>query len=252
MVKQGLFLCRGEGIALRGSVTPMQAPNRADVDAPRATVPLTERTVLGLHTALIQRLPTVPRDAPILDVGCGTGAWLERLADAGYTNLHGVDQDLGEFRCSRAVARPADLDQDSFPFAGTRFRLITAIEVIEHLENPGRLYRLAQEHLADDGQLLLTSPNIHSLTSRVRHLVSGQLGQFDAKGDPTHIAPLLLTAVERIAPRHGLRIVSHWGYPESGSLVYGRGVRWASSLLSRLLPDDVPGDILCVLLDRRR
>ena len=71
--------------------------------------------------------------------------------------------------------------------------------------------------------------------------ISEGAGLFDAKGDPTHIAPLLLTAVERIAPRHGLELVTHWGYPERSSLVYGRGVRWASSLLSRFLPDEVPG-----------
>jgi SAM-dependent methyltransferase len=205
----------------------------------------------GLHEHLLARLPPLSRDAPILDVGCGTGAWLQRLADAGYTNLRGIDQDISAFGCKGAIAAEADLDQDGLPFPEQRFALITAIEVIEHLENPGRLYRLAQRQLQPGGYLLLTSPNIHSLVARVRHALTGNLGQFDEKGDPTHIMPLLLTGVERIAPRYGLEIVKLWGYPEAGSIVYRRALWLAARVLGTFIPDRVPGDALCILLRRR-
>jgi 2-polyprenyl-3-methyl-5-hydroxy-6-metoxy-1,4-benzoquinol methylase len=211
---------------------------------------LAERTLPGLHSALIARLPPLSPDAQILDVGCGTGAWLRRLGEAGYVSLWGVDRDLSGFEFPSAKVATVDLDQDAFPFADQRFRLITAIEVIEHLENPGRLYRLAQHYLADGGHLLLTTPNMHSLVSRLRHLVTGQLGQFDAKGDQTHIAPLLLAGAERVFPRYGLTLVERWGYPERGSIVYRRWMGLAARVLGLLLPDDIPGDALCLLLRR--
>jgi SAM-dependent methyltransferase len=214
--------------------------------------PLAERTLPGLHAALFAHLPPLSFDAPILDVGCGSGAWLQRLAEAGYLNLWGVDRDVTGFSSSLGKIASADLDEDAFPFADQRFRLITAIEVIEHLDNPGRLYRLAQNYLAEGGHLLLTTPNIQSLLSRLRHLVTGQLGQFDGKGDLTHVSPLLLAGAERAFPRYGLKLVARWGYPEHGSIVYRRPLELVSRALARLLPDDVPGDALCLLLQRIR
>lgn len=209
---------------------------------------LVERTLPGLHGALIARLPAVKRDAAVLDVGCGTGAWLRRLSAAGFHNLWGVDRDVSAVGFAQARVAAVDLDQDSFPFGEQRFTLITAIEVIEHLENPGRLYHLARHYLEDGGYFLLTTPNMHSLVSRLRYLLTGQLGQFDHKGDLTHVAPLLLSGAERIFPRYGLEVVERWGYPERGSLVYRRPLELASRALSLVLPNEVPGDALCLLL----
>lgn len=213
---------------------------------------LTERTLQGLHAHLIGRLPALPRDAAILDVGCGTGAWLKRLSDEGFTNLWGVDQDLQGLAFSGATTKVADLNSDDFPFSDRRFDLITAIEVIEHLENPGRLYRLLSQVLQPSGVALVTTPNIHSLVSRVRHLLTGKVGQFDEKGDQTHIIPVLLDGVERILPRYGLTLKARWGYPEDEvSLLYRRPLRLATRALRLVLPDPVPGDALCLLIGRR-
>lgn len=42
---------------------------------------------------------------------------------------------------------------------GQKFDTIVAGEIIEHLENPGRFLRTMRKHLADDGVLILTTPN---------------------------------------------------------------------------------------------
>jgi 2-polyprenyl-3-methyl-5-hydroxy-6-metoxy-1,4-benzoquinol methylase len=211
--------------------------------------PLGERTLLGLHESLIAHLPaSIRRDAPVLDIGCGTGAWLERLASAGFSSLHGIDQDVTAFGCSRATASKANLEEDDLALGERRFDLITCIEVVEHLENPGRLYRHVRRLLAPGGYFLMTTPNIQSLVSRLRHLLTGKLGQFDEKGDPTHIAPLLLLGLERTLPRHGLELAQLWGYPASGSIAYRKEIVLLAGVLRCFLPDDVPGDVLCMLI----
>ena len=51
---------------------------------------LRERTIRGLHDHLFQHLPQLEPEDSVLDIGCGTGSWLQRLANAGYRNLHGI------------------------------------------------------------------------------------------------------------------------------------------------------------------
>lgn len=212
---------------------------------------LKERTVAGLHQHLSMSLPAINYDSPILDLGCGTGAWLGRLANMGYKNIHGVDQDISQFGCAASSHSQANFDQDDLGIGDSKFKLITAIELIEHLENPGRFFAHVRNCLASDGYFLLTTPNIHSALSRFRFMIKGDFYHFDRHGDPTHIYPIYLTAIRRILDRHGLLIVRQWTYPLKHA---GSGSRWhtrcAGRIFSLLLPDYLPGDILCLLIKK--
>jgi len=63
---------------------------------------LSERTISGLHEALIQVLPNIDCDTQILDIGCGTGAWLERLSNQGFKELYGIDLNITQCATSHA------------------------------------------------------------------------------------------------------------------------------------------------------
>jgi len=210
---------------------------------------LEERTVAGLHDFLEREIIDLPRSTAILDLGCGSGAWLARLRSRGYEDLWGID----------AGAQPqvkglsfiqANLDYDR-PRIEKRFGLITLIEVIEHLENPGAALRLISEHLSNDGVALITSPNIHSLRSRLKFMLTGQLASFDEKGDPTHITPVLLSGICKVAAHFGLTIERCWTYPLRKSLIFGAPIRSAAAMLRLVAPDPLPGDTLCLRLNRR-
>src|SRR5260370_33180809 len=75
---------------------------------------LNELTTAGLHGSLLPKilpLDGLSHDMPILDLACGTGAWLERLHEAGYQNLWGVDRDAQGFGAGDvAHFVPADRD----------------------------------------------------------------------------------------------------------------------------------------------
>lgn len=213
---------------------------------------LVERAVTGLHESLLKHLPdTVRTDSRILDVGCGTGAWLDRLYNAGYTNLFGIDGDTEQTRIKPATISKVNLNEQRWKGVEGSFHLITAIEVIEHLDNIGNFLENVHEVLDEAGYFLLTTPNIESIASRLRFLLLGELKQFDRIGDQTHIVPVTTTTLGRIAPRHGLRVIAIWGYPNDGSTITSRPwVRTLCSILRTVLPEKVPGDNLCVLLQR--
>ncbi len=211
---------------------------------------LPERTIQGLHDALICKLPDLSPDTPILDIGCGTGAWLDRLANQGFRSLHGIDLDIEQFATSKATCSQANLDYDDLGLDDQKFNLISAIEIIEHLENPGRLFYYASKHLGDDGYFLMTTPNIHSVSCRLKFFLTGKLASFDEKGDQTHIYPVLLEALSRVLPRYSLEIVEQWGYPTKSSVIYTGSTQVLSTLFKLFVPDKVPGDTLCLLIKR--
>jgi 2-polyprenyl-3-methyl-5-hydroxy-6-metoxy-1,4-benzoquinol methylase len=164
--------------------------------------------------------------------------------------LHGIDLDIEQFGSKRATCSQANLDYDDLGLGNVKFDLITSIELIEHLENSGRLFYHVANHLNSNGYFLLTTPNIHSINCRFKFLATGKLASFDAKGDPTHIYPVLLDCLNRVLPRYSLKIVDQWGYPTSKSLVFRPSTQIISRFLELFLPNSIAGDTLCMLIQK--
>jgi 2-polyprenyl-3-methyl-5-hydroxy-6-metoxy-1,4-benzoquinol methylase len=209
---------------------------------------LVECTSAGEHQALLPHLRDLPPDAPVLDLGCGTSAWIERLAEAGFTDLTGVDADGTHFGARRASLVVADLNCDELDLPKAHYALITAIEVLEHLENPDHFAGLIKRHLAPGGICLITTPNVHSLSCRLRYFLTGRLPAFDRKGEPTHINAVVVTCLERVLAAHKLEICARWTYPERRTRTFGLPVRVASAVVRMVLADPLPGDTLCLLI----
>jgi 2-polyprenyl-3-methyl-5-hydroxy-6-metoxy-1,4-benzoquinol methylase len=214
---------------------------------------LAQRTVGGLHEALLPHVSGLPKEAQILDLGCGTGAWLARLADAGFISLTGVDQappPASAFKWPPPRLMQADLDRPSTldPLHGT-WDLVTAIEVIEHVANQGQFWDLIAALLKPGAFALITTPNLHSLPARLRWLMSGTLRQFDDHGDPTHITPVFLPLLPKLLEPRGLEVEATWSHPARGYLA----MRPLLSALFRLLSfaDTRPGDTLCLRIRKR-
>ncbi|MBE9109135.1 class I SAM-dependent methyltransferase [Nodosilinea sp. LEGE 07298] len=214
---------------------------------------LTEYTMVqGLHESLTSKvLSYVDHHASILDIGAGAGAWLERLGSVGFHNLYGIDKDFQRFQATKGQFITADLDYEDFILPDKTFDIITSIEVIEHLENPGRLFYHVFRLIAPNGYFLLTTPNLHSVICRLRLLLTGNLRQFDAKGEPTHIYPVFLTPLERLLDIHGLEVVETWTFPETKTVTSRPVLKLLSSVITLFIRDDLPGDILCLLIRKK-
>ncbi len=212
---------------------------------------LVERTIPGLHEFLMNLIPeSINYNTPIVDIGCGTGAWLERLANAGFNNLYGIDNDIEQLQTKKATCWQANIDSDDLGFGNKKFCLITSIEVIEHLENPGRFFQHLSGLLAPEGYLIITTPNLNSVLCRLRLLLTGNLRSFDQKGEPTHIYPVFMTPLNRILQNYNLKIVDKCTYPLKGSITSRPSLKMMSSLLSLILQDEFSGDILCLLIQK--
>lgn len=96
------------------------------------------------HYLLLRAIEKVPKDAPILDLGCGNGFTLKLLAAVGYQNLDGIDSILTsrlvigrwvwKWR-NRTLRTPYRLHRGDFTqmrFPDSSFDLAFSISVIEH------------------------------------------------------------------------------------------------------------------------
>ncbi len=102
----------------------------------------------------------VPRDATLLDVGCGTGRMLSTLSRAGFSRLAGVDfseRCVALARQQNPSARLWRYDLLDGPIDPHDAILMS--EVIEHLADPDLALRNLRASLREHGWFILTFPN---------------------------------------------------------------------------------------------
>ncbi len=124
----------------------------------------------------------------VLDVGCGSGAFLFQLKkrwpddhEALGTDVSGAPLDYAESR-GVPVARGNFLEQH---FGGRQFEAITFWAVAEHLAEPKRFLEKAHSLLKPDGFCFVLVPNLKSLAVRLlgakyRYVYPQHLNYFDS------------------------------------------------------------------------
>ncbi len=168
-----------------------------------------------------------------VDLGAGPGAMAARLRSFGCDVL-AVDRDLTDFE---AELPHVSLDFDQPDFASqlglTSFGLVTAIEVIEHVESPIGFLRNIGRLLAPGGVAVLTTPNVDSLPARSKFLLKGKIRTMDEYSEPTHISPVFFDLLQRqFLPRAGLQLREHLVYPTNGYQLTRKAITWAFRLAS--------------------
>jgi SAM-dependent methyltransferase len=97
------------------------------------------------------------RNPKILDVGCGTGANLEMLAQFGAAEGVDVSEEALEFCRAKGLKTHKGL-AEKLPFADESFDLVTALDVVEHLDNDVAGLREMHRVLKSGGRTLIFVP----------------------------------------------------------------------------------------------
>jgi 2-polyprenyl-3-methyl-5-hydroxy-6-metoxy-1,4-benzoquinol methylase len=136
----------------------------------RPQLTVIQRAVLERAAAL-----GLPAGARILDAPCGSGALAAALAERGFTAV-GADLDTQAGALLGPAFSQVNLNE-SLPWKEQTFNAVFSTEGIEHLENHFSFLREICRILKPGGILLLTTPNITALRSRVRFFGSGFFGR---------------------------------------------------------------------------
>ena len=220
-----------------------------------------------LFTCLLKKLTNVKiidsiytqlnEHSRILDVGCGTGAFLNSVKIDKGCQVHGVD--ISETAVTQAKSSfGLDLfkgDITELPLPDAYFDIITAWWYLEHIYNPNTAIKKISSLLKIDGYCIIGIPNSKSFNSKA---FKDKWYHLDC---PRHLCIWTPDTISRLLDKHGLsttKIIydkTPWGL--LGSLQYlffGDNInpkhrnRINQSLLLRIL--FLPWTILVALLKR--
>jgi 2-polyprenyl-3-methyl-5-hydroxy-6-metoxy-1,4-benzoquinol methylase len=153
--------------------------------------------------AMVERMLTQGGAAgTLVDVGCGTGDLWRRLHPR-FSRVIGLDAVRYDGLPHEMTFKAADLDEP-LPVADALADVTTAVEVIEHLENPRALMRELVRITRPGGLVVVTTPNQLSVLSLLTLALKGSFSAFQDRDYPAHRTALLEIDLRRIAAESGL------------------------------------------------
>ena len=136
--------------------------------------------VKGLSTPLIIREAcesakrlVLPQKPVCLDIGSGNGELILLLREELGAQTYACDYVDGLMRVPDQKVEVVDLDREGLPYTDNQFDLITITEVIEHIRDFRKIMEEISRCLKPGGGVVITTPNILNLSSRVRFIGFG-------------------------------------------------------------------------------
>jgi 2-polyprenyl-3-methyl-5-hydroxy-6-metoxy-1,4-benzoquinol methylase len=114
-------------------------------------------------------LKDLPQGASVLEIGCGTGAFLDLCRDAGIDRVRGLELN----QRARDVCREKGHDvrdelMEQMDAASASFDFVCAFQVLEHVPDPIGFLRAASRLVSAGGKMVLSTPNASSFLARYK------------------------------------------------------------------------------------
>lgn len=128
-------------------------------------------TYPGVHERVLEMLKA-ENGRKVLDAGAGEGPLTQKLIEMGF-EVEACDLNPERFVLKNIVCRKVDLSK-KLPYDNECFDIVLLVEVIEHLYDPEHIVSELGRILKRNGKLIVTTPNVLSLQSRLHFLIFGE------------------------------------------------------------------------------
>ncbi|MEY2480920.1 MAG: hypothetical protein QOI04_1847 [Verrucomicrobiota bacterium] len=129
----------------------------------------------AIHRAVLNALGKIGEEfeGDYLDVGSGEGRLLQPIVERYKLRAFACDYTERLMRVPGQRVEIVDLNRQALPYPDNQFALATCAETIEHLDNFRAVLREIYRVLRPGGWVIVTTPNILNLRSRLRYLTFG-------------------------------------------------------------------------------
>jgi 2-polyprenyl-3-methyl-5-hydroxy-6-metoxy-1,4-benzoquinol methylase len=106
----------------------------------------------------------LPKNSKVLDVGCGSGAFLQYIKKAGYRPFAmDISKKIINFMKKKGISGYTDMNK----IPQKSFDAITAFDVIEHTTDPIKFIKEIKDKLKTKGVIMITTPNSVGISARM-------------------------------------------------------------------------------------
>jgi len=126
---------------------------------------LAETYLLAMNSILKK----LPKNAKILEIGCGNGFVLKALMDLGFKNVSGLEPSMDALEKSAPKVKKKiilDVLKEDL-FSKDSFDFIFFFQVFDHVPDPNKFLDLCHRILKKDGYILSFNHNIDSISSKI-------------------------------------------------------------------------------------
>lgn len=178
------------------------------------------RDAINLHFGLDAKSLKPLTGKRALDVGCGAGLVCEPLARMG-AQVTGLDAAPENIAAAKAHAEPQRLEigyrnVGIETFGENDFDLVTSLEVIEHVDDPEGFVAGLARALADDGLMILSTPNRTAMSKLMLVELAEMMGRIP-KGTHHHDQFFTPAELEKLLGDAGLKVMDTTGLSYSPS-----------------------------------
>lgn len=116
---------------------------------------------MDIYTVLYKSLRLPNKKGKLLDAGCGNGYFLSLMRELGY-EVYGFDFSRVAVNFAKRVYKLKNViacSWENVPLDWRDFSVITALEVVEHLDKPLEFLFKMRELLSPEGILIISVPN---------------------------------------------------------------------------------------------
>lgn len=161
-----------------------------------------------------------PQAKSVLEIGCGTGFFLEAALDNGFIEVAGVEPG------KQVVAMASDRVRDKIAvdimrpgLFSSKFDLVCLFQVFDHLSDPLGILKECKALLSNGGRILLLNHNTDALSAKI-------LGEKSPIFDIEHTYLYSPSTIAKILEKAGFKVVKQGSVRNTYSLAY----------LTRLVP----------------
>lgn len=168
----------------------------------------------------------------VIDIPSGSGAFIQRLKDAGFDKIIAID-----------IENALEIEHDNFikgdmnkklPLPDNSCDIVVCIDGIEHISKQFDFVCEVNRILKNNGEIIISTPNISSLRSRWKWFMTGHHHKCNSPLDENNPTPL-----------HHIGMIS---FPEIRYLLHTNGFKINNVTTNRIKPVSLVFSILIPLI----